>query len=75
MFGLGDPAMAITVEADAKLVYVLAYPSKEARDKSWKDFQDDPDWKAAKEASEKDGKLVEKVEQLFLNPTDYSAIK
>jgi hypothetical protein len=62
-------------DADAKLVYILAYPSKEARDKSWKDFQDDPDWKAAKEASEKDGKLVEKVEQLFLNPTDYSPLK
>ncbi len=62
-------------EAQKKLVYILAYPSKEARDKSWKEFVDDPDWKAAKEASEKDGKLVDKVEAVFLNPTDYSPIK
>ena len=57
------------------LVYMLAYPSKEARDKSWDAFQEDPDWIKAKEASEKDGKLVEKVEETYLNPTDYSPIK
>src|SRR5688500_14256550 len=49
-------------EADRVLVYVLAYPSKEARESSWKGFRDDPDWKAARDASEKNGKLVEKIE-------------
>jgi hypothetical protein len=62
-------------QADEKMVYILAYPSKAAADKSWKDFQNDPDWKAAKAASEKDGKLVAKVESVYLNPTDYSPIK
>jgi len=57
------------------LVYILAYPSKEAREKSWKAFREDPDWIKAKEASEKDGKLVDKVEERYLNPTDYSPIK
>jgi hypothetical protein len=59
-------------EAEKTLVYLLAYPSKEAADKSWKAFRDDPDWKAAKEASEKNGTLVEKVDSVYLNPTDYS---
>jgi hypothetical protein len=62
-------------EADKKLIYLLAFPSREAADKSWKAFRDDPDWKAAKEASEKDGRLVDKFESLFLNPTDYSPLK
>lgn len=62
-------------EAQQKMVYILAYPSKEAADKSWKAFRDDPDWIAAKNASEKDGKLVDKVESVFLNPTDYSPVK
>jgi len=62
-------------EAEQKMVYVLAYPSKEAREKSWKEFQNDPDWKAAKAASEKNGPLVAKVESVFLKGTDYSAIK
>jgi hypothetical protein len=58
-----------------KLVYLLAYPSKEVADKSWKGFRDDPEWTEARTASEKDGKLVEKVESLYLNPTDYSPMK
>jgi NIPSNAP len=57
------------------LVYILAYPSKEAREKSWKAFREDPDWIKAKEESEKDGKLVDKVEEKYLTPTDYSPIK
>lgn len=57
------------------LVYILAYPSREAREASWKAFQADPDWKSAREASEKDGKIVDKVESVFLNPTDYSPIR
>ena len=61
--------------AEETMVYILAYPSKEAATKSWKAFQDDPDWKAAKAASEKDGKLVAKVESVFLKATDYSPIK
>src|SRR4051812_16087847 len=30
-----------------KLAYLLAYPSREAREKSWKEFFADPDWKKA----------------------------
>ena len=62
-------------EAEEKMVYILAYPSKEAREKSWEAFQNDPDWKKAKAASEKDGPIVAKVELVFLKGTDYSAIK
>lgn len=58
-----------------KLIYVLGYPSKEAADKSWKAFRDDPVWNKAREASEKNGKLVDKVESYYMKPTDYSAIK
>ncbi len=57
---------------DNKLIYVLAYPDAAARKKSWEGFLADPDWKAAHAASEKDGKLVSKIETLFLHLTDYS---
>src|SRR5205823_5478606 len=57
---------------DNKLIFFLSYPSKDAREKSWKAFADDADWKKALADSEKDGKLVEKVEQRFLTVTDYS---
>jgi hypothetical protein len=61
--------------AENTLVYILAYPSKEAREKSWKEFVADPDWIKAKAESEKDGVLVAKVDSKFLTPTEYSAIK
>jgi len=62
-------------EAGKVLVYILAYPSMEAKDAAWKGFRADPDWKKAREESEKGGKIVEKVESTILTPTDYSAIK
>jgi hypothetical protein len=62
-------------EAEGKLIYILAFPSKEAADRSWAGFRSDPEWLKAKEASEVDGKLVEKVESIYLNPTDYSPLK
>ena len=57
---------------EGKLIYLLAYPSREARDQSWKAFMADPDWQAAMKASEADGKLVAKMESVFLSATDYS---
>lgn len=58
-----------------KLVYLLAFPSREAAAKSWKAFQDDPEWKKVYAESHKDGVIVKKVESVFLNPTDYSPMK
>lgn len=57
---------------DRKLIYFLVYPSREAREASWKAFQADPAWQKAKAESERDGKLVAKAESLFLSLTDYS---
>jgi hypothetical protein len=57
------------------LVYILAYPDREARETSWKAFLADPEWQAAFKASTADGRLVKKVESQFLAPTDYSPIK
>jgi len=57
---------------DNKLVYWISAPSKEARDKSFKEFGADPEWKKAAAESEKDGKLITKIESTFLSATDYS---
>ena len=57
------------------LVYLLAYPDRAAREKAWSAFGSDPDWNAARKASEVDGKLTEKVESVFLTATDYSPLK
>lgn len=61
--------------ADTKLIYLVAHASAEAAKKSWDEFRVDPEWIAARDASEKSGKIVEKVESVFMNPTDYSEMK
>lgn len=57
------------------LVYMLAFPSREAATKDWAEFREDPEWKKVSTASEANGKLVEKVDSIFLEPTDFSEIK
>ena len=57
------------------LVYVMVFPSREARNKAWAAFAADPEWKKAREESEKNGKLTDKVESVILGATDYSPIK
>jgi hypothetical protein len=59
----------------SRLVYLLAFPSREAAEKTWKEFRDDPEWKKVYAESHKNGVLVNKVESVFLVPTDYSALK
>jgi hypothetical protein len=57
------------------LIYILSHSSREAAKGSWSAFQKDPDWQAARKASEADGPIVSKVESVFMNATDYSPIK
>jgi hypothetical protein len=57
------------------LIYILAHESRAAADKSWRAFINDPDWHAARDASEAGGKIVSKVESIYANPTDFSAIR
>jgi hypothetical protein len=66
---------SIEKEGQSKLVYLLAHKSEEAATKSWAAFRSDPEWLAARDASEKDGKIVEKVESVFLKPLSFSKMK
>ena len=60
---------------DNKLVYLIAHKSLEAKSASFGAFGKDPEWVAARDASEKDGKIVAKVESQLFVPTDYSPMK
>lgn len=60
---------------DNKLVYLIAHKNLEAKTASFGAFGQDPEWVAARDASEKDGKIVAKVESQLFVPTDYSPMK
>jgi hypothetical protein len=55
-----------------KLIYVLAFPDRAARDASFKAFGADPEWHAVVKSSEAGGRLVEKIDSLFLQAVDFS---
>ena len=61
--------------SETKLIYILGYPSREARDASWKAFQADPAWVKARTESEINGKLVDKVDAVYMNATEYAGHK
>ena len=57
---------------EGRVVYVLAYPSRAARDADWKAFGADPAWREVVAESEAGGKLVLKVDSVFMTMADYS---
>jgi hypothetical protein len=57
---------------DRKLIYMLAFPDRAAREKSWKEFSADADWKKVRQESEAAGPIVAKTESRVLTATDYS---
>lgn len=71
--------LAKTPGADDTLVYILAHKSREAAAASFKAFREDPDWIAARKASEAKagGSLTVKdgVQSIFMKPTGYSPMK
>ena len=57
------------------LIYVIAHESREQAKKNWDAFGADPEWVKVRTASEANGKIVEKVDRVFMDATDYSKIK
>ena len=57
------------------LIYLISHPSREAAKKNWEAFGKDPEWQKVAQESQVNGKIVAKVESVFLDPTDYSPMK
>jgi hypothetical protein len=62
-------------ESSNDLTYLLAWESMAEREAKWTAFVGDPEWHAAKSASEADGQIVENVANQFLAPTAFSKVK
>ena len=60
---------------DNVLIYILEHPSKEEGMKNWSSFMSDPEWQGVAKASEANGKLVDHVDRVFMDPADFSPMK
>ncbi len=57
------------------LYYLLEWQSLAEREQKWNAFATNPEWLAARAETEKNGPLVERIENIFLTPTAYSKLK
>jgi hypothetical protein len=57
------------------LIYVIAHASRDAAKKSWDEFRNDPEWQKVQKDSEANGKIVNKVESVFMDAADFSPTK
>lgn len=76
--GMQNIVYFVTDEPSGKqplLVYLLAHKSQEAAKKSWENFLADPEWIKARDNSEKDGKILVKLESVYLKPLPFSKLK
>jgi len=61
--------------SDDRLTYMLSFKDRAERDAKWKEFGSDPEWQKVSKESEANGKLVEKIDSVFLYDTDYAPSK
>jgi hypothetical protein len=54
-----------------KLIYLLAYKDRAARDAAWKAFQSDPEWVKVRTEMQ----VGSAVEAIYMNSTDYGQMK
>ncbi len=57
------------------LVYIIAPDSREAAETSWQNFRNDPEWQRVSRESQVDGRIVDNIESVFLDPTDFSPMQ
>ena len=58
-----------------ELVYICQYDDLAHRERAWRAFMADPEWQAAKKATEAAGPLVERVFNNIWRPTAFSPLQ
>jgi hypothetical protein len=62
-------------DTNQALYYLLEWESMAERERVWNGFMADPEWVEKRAETEKNGPIVARIENLFLQPTPYSAIR
>jgi hypothetical protein len=60
---------------ETTLIYVISHASREQAKANWAAFIADPEWQKIAADSQKDGKIIERIESVFMDATDYSPLK
>lgn len=62
--------------ADGRLIYIVSHASREAAKENWDAFRADPEWKrvVAESEAKGGGKLVTRIDSVFMDAADFSPI-
>jgi hypothetical protein len=66
---------ALTGDSNQTLTYLLKWDSLADRETKWNAFQADPDWQAKRAETEAQAIIVQRIENQFLTPAAYSALR
>ncbi|PKG97201.1 NIPSNAP family protein [Paraglaciecola sp. MB-3u-78] len=58
--------------ANNTLIYIIEHDSEADAKQKWQTFINDPTWKTAYQTSIKDGALVDSIDVVFMQKTDFS---
>lgn len=64
-----------SVRSKNTLIYILAHPSREEARANWRAFSADPEWQQVRARTEANGPIVERIESVFVDPTDFSPLR
>ena len=70
--GMSNVGYWLPLEQPNTLVYLISHASREAATASWQAFVADPEWQQVYQASIAQGRLVKKIDSVFMTATDYS---
>lgn len=62
-------------ESNHELYYLLEWADMAERERKWHAFSTDPDWLAARAATEADGPIVASISNQLLAPTAFSRLR
>lgn len=62
-------------DSNLTLTYLVEWKDLAEREQKWTAFMRDPEWIAARAATEKDGPIVVKITNSILQPTPYSKLQ
>jgi hypothetical protein len=73
--GIHNVAYWVPQDQADTLIYIVSHPDRDAAAANWDAFRNDQDWLEAREASRRNGALVQQVVSVYMDATPWSPMQ
>jgi len=73
--GIHNVAYWVPQDRANTLIYIVSHPDREAAAANWDAFRSDQEWLEAREASRRNGALVQEVVSVYMDATPWSPMQ